>query len=530
VRGRWKLAARAAAAGAAIAICWLPAGLAPLAPLAFLLALRGLRAVGNDREALIFGGVYGVSRYAVASHFLLALLRYSPLAIVFYLLAMLFILPFGLLEGWGSLRLEKRFGLPRAIGFAILYSGGEWLRSLGDLSFPADLIAHGFGSVPAWLWVSSVTGPFGFTGFAIAVAVLADLAIEERARFARVAAALAALALWTLPPIVDAVARPRSEDGGELRIAIVQPVVAVEDKLTRERWPLLREKLEKLTLEAARGADLVVWPETARPGPLVWKDPAPFGDPDMEALATRASVPILYGCEIARVRDGRVRALYNGAALVRPGGGGDAWYGKQHLLPLVEGIPFASAFGWDPAAHAKGSGDRGSFLTLMGNFVPGPTPTIFEIGPARLGVLICYEGMYPSLARRYRRAGANALVVLTNDAWWGHSVFPAWHARMVAERARELDIPVIRAANSGISSVTDRFGRTGGATHLDETTILRQTVRLGSPRTTFYARHGDLPAAIVGLVLAVGIARFDALPGRGRSAVRGDRGRQAEFA
>ena len=517
---RGKIVLIAAVAGAVIALCWLPLGFAPLAPAAFLLALRGLRKVDSAREALVFGGTYGIARYAVASHFLLSLLRYSALAIVFYLLAILFILPFGLLEGWGAFRLEKALGLPRAVGFAILFSVGEWLRSLGDLSLPADLLAHGFGSSPAWLFFSSVTGPYGFTAFAIAVAVLADLAIAERARPAGAAfAGVAAVALWALPPAADALAPPRTDDGADLRIAIVQPVVAIEDKLSRDRWPALRERLEKLTLEAASGSDLIVWPETARAGPLIWKDPAPFHDAEMEELATKAGVPILYGCEIARLHDGHVRALYNGAALVRPGGRAD-WYGKQHLLPFVEGIPFASVIGWDPAERARKSGGRKSILSLLGNFVPGPEPTIFEVGPARLGVLICFEGMYPSLARRYRRAGANALVVLTNDAWWGESVFPSWHARMAATRARELDVPVIRAANSGVSSVIDRFGRSHGETGLGRTAILRQTVHTGPPGTTFYAQHGDLPAALVAFALAIGIACRELLSWRRRAGVR----------
>ena len=84
----------------------------------------------------------------------------------------------------------------------------------------------------------------------------------------------------------------------------------------------------------------------------------------------------------------------------------------------------------------------------------------------RIGVLICYEGMYPSLGRAYRAAGADALLVLTNDSWWGRSVFPAWHARMVSARARELDLPVLRAANSGVSSMTDRFGATRASTSM----------------------------------------------------------------
>ena len=431
---RGRTLATAGAAGAAAALCWLPFGLAPLFPLAFVLAMRGLRRVRTPGEAVRFGLVFGAARYAVAAHFLLALLAHSPLAIGIYFMAILFILPFGILEAWGALALERYARLPRSIGFGALYVIGDWLRTLGDLSFPADRIEHAFGTNPAWLAPAPWVGAIGVEAGVVAVAVLLDLAIEARARRrSPLPWAAGAAALWLAPLVLDAASGVAETPASKLRVVVVQPAVTQADKMRRDRWPATWRRLEELTAEAAAGADLVVWPETARPSPVIWEGPGPFEDPEMEAIAAKVRVPVLYGCEIARREQGRLVALYNGAAIAYPDGRPGAWYGKQHLLPFVEGVPFAKALGLDARAAAAGS--RKGALTLLGAFTPGPEPTIFEVGDARLGVLICFEGMYDSLARRYREAGANGLVVLTNDAWWGRSVFPRWHARMVATRA-----------------------------------------------------------------------------------------------
>lgn len=503
---RAALALRAAVAGSVSAILWLPIGLAPLLPLGVLLAIRGLNRAGTAREAALFGAVFGAVRYAVAAHFLLALLEHSPLAVLLYLFAIAFIVPWAVLEAWGAYRIEARWGLPRPVGFGILFALGEWVRSIGDLSLPADQVAHAYGVAPGWLWTGKFVGPFGLTLLVFAVAALAERAIEHRATPRRAAGwGAAAIGLWLSIPAADLLDRAGSKtDPPTLRVGIVQPAVEIAEKLDRERWPALWDRLERLTRDAARGADLVVWPESARPGPLVWKeDEGPLRDERVESLAAAVGVPILYGCELARVRGGKVRALHNAAVLARPEGGRVEWYGKQRLLPFVEGVPFAAVLGWDPFERPRTDDSKKSPLTLFGNFAPGRERTLFSVGEARIGVLICYEGLYPGLGRAYRRAGANALVVLTNDAWWGRSVFPRWHARMIAARARELDLPVLRAANSGESCLVDRTGRTRVSSRLGEVTHLSVETAVAATTPTFYSRFGDLTMASL-LVLLVG--------------------------
>ena len=465
--------------GAWMALCWLPFGLAPLMPIGAALAILGIRSARTRGEAWKAGLVFGAMRYMVASQFLLSLVSHSWTALFFYPMAIASVLPWA----WGETALawwlDRRFGLDRGIGLCITYALSERLRTIGDTSFPADLLSHAFGDTPAWMSWNPWIGPFVFTLFIFLVGHLLIGALQSfRNRRRRPAAGWLALALllWLAPPLTDRIGAGGGRTLETIPLAIVQPWVKGDDKLNRERWPALRETLERYSREAADGgAELILWPETARPGPLVWEADATAGDPWAQSLADQLGVTILYGTEIARLDSERhVSALYNGAAIVYPNAPERfGWYGKQHLLPFVEGVPFADLIGFDPARAAR-EGKRRS-LSFLGNFYRGPAPVPFEYRGLRIGVMICYEGMYPSLGRLWRDVDANALVLLTNDAWWGRSTFAPWHARMLSARARELRVPIARAANSGISTIFDTEGRSGirtpwlsaGVTHYD---------------------------------------------------------------
>lgn len=503
----------AALAGTVVAIGWLPWGLAPLIPICYLLFGLAIDQAQSYRDAVKLGLVFGAFRYLVASHFLLALLSYSPLAVMFYLMATLYVLPFAIFEACGSLWLERRAGLARPYGVALLYVLGEWLRNLGDLSFPADLLSHAWGSHPSASWcLAPVVGPFGMTLWVTLIgAGLARAIIRRRtgARWQR--AAILWCALWIAPFAIGALLPHTPKTTVPLQVGIVQPMVTVEQKLAalhrddRSYWELMIQ----LSRQAARSKpDLIVWPETARPGRVIWQEGSEFHDPEVEQIARELGVPILYGAEIVQARGTVVQALYNGAALAHPDGRPGQWYGKQRLLPFAEGIPFASVLGLDPEKRTRKATGSGSVLTLLGNFTAGPEATIFEVGAAKIGVLICYEGMYPQLTREYSQRGANLLAVLTNDLWWGRSVFAPWHAQMVIARASETGLPVLRAANSGVSSITDRAGSPRRKSGLLTQEVFHVDAQLETaPPETWFVRIGHWPIGAILMFLAIAVLR-----------------------
>ncbi|MFN7964386.1 MAG: apolipoprotein N-acyltransferase [Acidobacteriota bacterium] len=497
------------AAGVVGGSAWLPTGLAPFIALVMMAQILALRDARTMRHALRLALVFGVVRYLTASHFLLALIAYSPLAIAFYLMATCFILPFSILESCGAFWLHRYTGFPRGLAFALLYVFGEWLRTLGDLSFPADLLSHAFGTAPSLTRFSAYTGPYGVPLWLCVTGWILAEGWMRRAEHKRwLPWMLIGLTVWWLPAIPWP---QRDQERVTFKVGIVQPKVTIERKLAslrapdREYW----DEMKSLTREAAQGAALVIWPETARPGRLFLRDDQPLHDLEMEELASEVGVPILYGAEIVRTRGSSVVGLYNGAALVFPDHSPNQWYGKQRLLPFVEGFPFADWIGFDPAKRPHGKPAGGiEYLTLLGNFARGPEPTIFRVGDARIGVLICYEGMYPPLAREYAQRGANMLAVMTNDIWWGKSAFAPWHAQMVTARANELEIPVVRAANSGVSSYTDQHGVQHEHTASMWTGTLQIEAQLEKQKAaTFYQRVGDWPIALIALLFAGSLVR-----------------------
>src|SRR5204862_8039977 len=125
-----------------------------------------------------------------------------------------------------------------------------------------------------------------------------------------------------------------------------------------------------------------------------------------------------------------------------------------------------------------------------GGFSPGSTLPLYPSFLGRFGVVICYESAFEDLARRYRAAGADFLVNITNDAWYGRTAGPYQHATHLVMRAIETRMGIARAANSGITETFDPLGHAHDATGLEVRTAEVSTLRT-SDVTTVYVRLGD---------------------------------------
>ena len=213
---------------------------------------------------------------------------------------------------------------------------------------------------------------------------------------------------------------------------------------------------------------------------------------DLIAFTERQGVPLLFGSPALDTPRGEPPRLYNSAYLISPRGAVVGRYDKLHLVPFGEYVPLAPLlFFVDQMADG------------IGEFVPGARPTIFDLGRARLGVMICFEVVFPDLTRRAVLGGASLMAAITNDAWFGYSAAPYQHLEMVAFRAVENRVPFARAANTGISGFIDATGRI-----FETSDLFVPSTRTASlaPRakTTFYTRHGDVFAWLcVGVTAAV---------------------------
>jgi apolipoprotein N-acyltransferase len=235
---------------------------------------------------------------------------------------------------------------------------------------------------------------------------------------------------------------------------------------------------------------LVVWPETAAPCYLLkdteWR-------PWVEALATELSVPLFVGVPDYEVvlENGVRRVTYtNTGALFDASGQLAGRMDKIRLVPFGERIPFSQ---WVPFLARVDFGEA--------DFLPGEGPVLFETDGWKFGNLVCFEATYPDLVRDHANAGAELLVNITNDSWFGAGSGAEQHKRMAVVRCVESGCGMARCANSGISCGIDAFGRTEGETPLFRRAVAVVDVPLRRGRTP-YARVGDW----VGAASALGTA------------------------
>ena len=159
-------------------------------------------------------------------------------------------------------------------------------------------------------------------------------------------------------------------------------------------------------------------------------------------------------------------------------------YRKIHLVPFGEYVPVQSVLTLGGRVTAK-------VVKQIADFSPGEEYSTGMVDGHKIGTFICYEAIFPDLVREFAARGADLLVNITNDAWYGRTSAPYQHMAMAAFRAVENGKYLVRAANTGITAVVDPRGRVLESTELFERTLLVRDVPF-VPGLTFYARHGDV--------------------------------------
>jgi apolipoprotein N-acyltransferase len=238
--------------------------------------------------------------------------------------------------------------------------------------------------------------------------------------------------------------------------------------------------------------DLIVWPES----------PAPFeeNDPQFRAalsnLARQANAPIIAGnIGTDHTTDNpRGYNLFNSASFVNPQGEFVGRYDKMHLVPFGEYVPFKALF-----FFAK------SLLYEAGTFDRGQHRIVFNTNGHTYGTFICYESIFGDEIREFSKLGAEVLVNISNDGWYGDTSAPWQHLNMVRMRAIENHRWIIRATNTGVTASITPYGRVIAAAPRH----IRTSIRVGfgyEHDLTFYAAHGDLFAYACALVTAIALA------------------------
>lgn len=392
---------------------------------------------------------------------------------------------------WGfSLRRLHRFGVWIT---PFLWVGIEYVSSLGDLGFPWMLLGHSQVDYLPLIQYAEATGVYGVSFWV----VLVNLAVLGLVRSAQRAALVGALGLCFALPLAFGLWRlgePVVE--GTLPVAIVQQNVPPVEK---SHWGFDHnfDALKPMTVEAvASGARLVVWSEAALP--------AYFNSGVHQAYQARVqalvdSLDVFLYMGANRFEPGPRDRRYNSSFLFRPGGGLPPHYDKVKVVPFGERAPFPHLLPFLRDFHWSGAG------FVSGDFEAGVDWTVFETPGGKFSGLICFDSAFPWLARKMVAAGAEFLVVITNDGWFGRTPGPFQHAEMAVFRAVETRRSVVRCANTGVSMFVDAYGRRSQETGIFHEALLKGSI---APRTdvSLYVLLGDVFAQLCLVMALMGLA------------------------
>ncbi len=291
-----------------------------------------------------------------------------------------------------------------------------------------------------------------------------------------------------------------------LNVALVQPNIPREEKFTPEFATKTFDQFTRLSrpvLEGSARLDLLVWPESSMPGPVLNDELSHKFVMDFSA-STKTDL-VLGTIDLDETH------AYNAAMLVSDGGARLQVYRKVHLVPFGEYVPGRHTI----PLLARIVGDQ-----VPDDFDFGKEYTVFKLADdkAKVAPLICFEDTIGDLTRQFVLAGANLLVNVTNDGWFLRSAGSRQHVANAVFRCIETRLPMVRAANTGVTCFVNEFGKITqmlvdeNGSPFTEGTLTGQVAIATNPEPTFYVRHGELFThaclGVTALVLAFVAVRF----------------------
>ena len=405
-----------------------------------------------------------------------------PLGIGVMALLCLALAVFPSLFGWLLAAWVRALGTRALLLAPIAWVATEILRAHTLFNFTWCLLGYSQHANLPVLQLARYTAVYGVSFLVAGVsAVLAYMALEPRAPVRRRVGLLAAVALagawahgyWLL--------RAPAREAAHLRVGLVQASILQEDKWEPGRaWQNIQSHLELTRRAVEQGAQLVVWPESAVP---FFFDREPVVADKLRAAARQHGVYLLFGNDDRdESGDDRQFRIWVGAKMLDPSGQMALRYHKIRLVPFGEYVPVQSVLA---------AAGVGKLVQRVGEFTPGDELAVGSAAGQRLAVFICYEAIFPDLVRGFARRGADLLVNITNDGWYGRTSAPYQHMAMAIFRAVENGKYLVRAANTGITAVVDPRGRVRQRTELFDRTALVADAGI-VPGLTPYARYGDV--------------------------------------
>jgi apolipoprotein N-acyltransferase len=439
-------------------------GLVGFAPVAWLALVPLLAAISkrttSPRQAALLGLICGLAYYPPLLYWITIVLgRYGnlpmwlsiPALLLLSLYMSLFLAGFAAL----SCHLQKRYSL---IWIApTIWVAFDFLRGGLFTGFPWFDLAYTQFQTPLLIQISDITGHHGVSFMIVMVNTLVfhafrnhrkQHAVKSGSNFSFRAAILLVLIILSYNLIRFNLVEKNLAASETFGVAVVQGNISQEQKWLPKFQRQTLDKYLQLSLQIIEQKDpaLIVWPETALPFYLsesrLLKDITSLAASRQELTILTGSPHREKSVESASIK------YFNSAFFIDANGLRPERYDKQHLVPFGEYVPLKNLLPF-----------LAPLVETVADFTPGATKQPVPCQNVRVGVLICFESIFPTLARQQTKAGSGLLVNLTNDAWYGRSNAPWQHLSMAVFRAVENRRSLARAANTGVSGFIDPLGR-----------------------------------------------------------------------
>ncbi len=396
---------------------------------------------------------------------------------------------------------QKIFGKEKSLWlFPIIWVTGEYLLTLTDLKFPWLTLGHGLAKFTTFIQIADIVGAFGLSLIVLYINVFLYFAIKNflsiRKSFIRyIALSIILISIVFIYGLIKL--NEKNTDEKFLKVGVVQPNIDPWDKWELGGLESILQNYLELSEECTKqGAKLIIWPETALPVYLLSGTYSDIVD-SIYSFLREKDVYLLTGMPDYIVHyenppsDAKLSkagsfyySTYNSILLLNPNSYEIQRYGKMHLVPLGEKVPFVDALPFLADWFKWGVG--------LSGWNVGKDTTVFKFkvdnDTIKVAGLVCYESVFPDFVTHFVKKGAQFITVVTNDSWYGNSSGPYQHKEFAALRAVENRRAVVRSANGGISCLINQYGITEFETEMFTRSSFVVDVPLNE-QITFYTKY-----------------------------------------
>jgi apolipoprotein N-acyltransferase len=450
-------------------------------------------------RAFMLGFITGVAHYLTLIYWIVVVLEHYgglPFAVSLFVL-ILFCLYLALFPALFSYLIRKikgaRFPVFTAAG---LWVGIEYLRAEFLTGFPWCLLGYSQYKHLGLIQIADLVGVYGLSFLillsnALIYVILIDRHYIKKMFFKRDIPIMVVMACFVVaygqyrltsikpgerPPLKVAIIQGNIDQSLKWNPAYQIKTINIYERLTRTTRPFK--------------PNLVVWPETALP--FFFQDHRALS-PRVAEITMSLGTNLIFGSPAYKQEKGAYN-YYNRAYSLTSDGRVPGFYDKVHLVPFGEYVPLKKFL---PFVHR--------LVPAAGDMAPGKKITPLKLPDISAGILICFEAIFPELSRKQTKEGAEILVNLTNDAWFGMTSAPHQHLSMAILRSVENRRPMIRAANTGVSAFIGPQGKILSMGEQFREEVLMLELKKPNTSLTFYTSYGDLfiPALLLMVVINV---------------------------